>query len=628
MIDLTGANLVNYVLRIVKDVVNKNPRFKQTLGEVTFTANTILQWKDAWISMTNVSTSGNRLSPNYFMCTQLGRAILAKVADKDGQFIEWTRETDKTQQTPGAGVYYLNIDYFNDQTRELGLTVHKFRWVEGKLKNAVGTIVNFREGINIDTVQLSDAATSLPVQANAYNRSTGAFAYLITPTQQLVATYDTGLTAPAWAATSLYAVNSVVTYNNAAFIALQSSTDVLPGTDAVVWQAYNLYNPQAGQHLIPLTDYWYVRPVSVVIIQRTVTGTQLAEIPDPYLSLTLSDQDGYVLRPGLDYTFQGPQWVVLSQYTPAGSTITVNMVVKVNPYNSIGIMPENYLDVNLGPNETLAPNQVFIHTPEGDYTNPTVQADGSLLIPQLLQPGDWLRWEVRIDSGEMKAIAKKWEVNNLTLIDPNSILYAKPGPDNTTIAVSAASVRGGDPSSLQGVVQVSAGTPLVVNGQQSSILPGLRLAIGDNVVVGDQCAVIVSPTMTETYEVFGSKENLTFTLEVKANDLQTASDLSEMLKRELLIMRRTDVEADGLTIFEITRTYVGQARDSSATAPSYVYTLTVTASADWKVYVPLITRLTNLEITEIGGQTDFQGKLQMAPRMKALGSEIFIPSYV
>jgi len=573
MMDLTGANLVNYMLRMIRDIVDRNPRFKQALGEVTFPANTIIKWKDVWVSMTNVTTSGTRLSPNYFMCTQLGRAILAKVGDKDGQFIEWTREVDPARQTPDAGVYYLNVDFFSDRTRDIGLTVRKYRWVEGKLKDAAGTVVYFRPGIDLTAVNFSDAATSLPVQATVYNQSTGGFAYLVTPTLTLVAT------------------------------------------------------DHAGQRLAPLADYWYQRPESAVIIQKTVSGSQLANIPSPYLSVTLSDQDGYVLRPGLDYTFQGPQWVMLSAYTPAGSTITANMVVKVNPYSSIGIMPENYLQVALTGNEKLAPNQVFIHTPAGTFTNPTAQPDGSLLIPQLLQPGDWMRWEVRIDSGQMKACAKKWEINNLVQVDPNTIEYAKPGPDGAMAPVSASYVMSADPSALQGVAQTSAGNPLLVDGQRTSILAGLRLAIGDNVVVGDQCAVIVSPSMTETYEVFGSKENLSFTLEVKANDLQTASDLSEMLKRELLIMRRTDTEADGLTIFEITRSYVGQARDLSATSPSYVYTLTITASADWKVYVPLIDRLVSLEITGGAGQTDFLGKIQLQPRMKALGSEIFIPSY-
>jgi hypothetical protein len=634
MIDLTGANLVNYLLRMIRDIVERNPRWKQTLGEVTFPANTIIRWGDVWISITSVTTSGNRLSPSYFMLTQIGRAILAKVGDKDGQFIEWTREVDPTNTMPASGVYYLNVDFFDDRTRDLGLTVHKFRWVEGNLKEAVGTVVNFRAGIDLNTVVFSDSATSTPVAATTFNQTQGGFAYLITPTQQLAVTYSNGLSFPAWDSSLTYAPGAAVTFGGSAFIAAATTTGVTPGTNPTVWTSYIDAVPLAGQSLTPLVDFWYQRPQSAVIIEKTVSGSQLANIPSPYISVTFTDQDGYVLRQGIDYTFQGPQWIVLSQYTPPGSTITANMVVKLNPSNNIGIMPENYLQVNLGPNEKLAPNQVFIHTTAGTFTNPTPQADGSLLIPQLLQPGDYLRWEVRIDAGQFKALAKKWEITNLPQIDPSTITYARfDAQGNVTGApVSSTFVANADPSELVGIQQTSAGTPLIVNGQQAPILPGLRLAIGDNVVVGDQCAIIVSPSLTETYEVYGSKENLSFTLEIKANDLQTSSDLAEMIKAQMLIMRRINTEADGLTIFEATRSFVGQARDTSATAPSYVNTVTVSASADWKVYVPLVTRMTSFEIKETTGQTDFLGKLQMAPRMIALGTsrfseEVFIPSY-
>jgi hypothetical protein len=627
MIDLTGANLVNYMLRMIRDIVERNPRFKNTLGEVTFPANTIIRWKDVWVSMTNVTTSGTRLSPNYFMCTQLGRAILAKVGDKDGQFIEWTREVDPTRTTPPAGVYYMNVDFFDDKTRDLGITVHKYRWVQGKLKNAIGTKVFFAPGIDATTVVLSDAATSESVQAVVYNGQLGGFAIITSPTTTLVATYNDGMTSPQWDANVSYTTGTIVVWLGTSYLAIAPSMGEAPASGSLFWTPYILAVPLSGQRLAPLTDYWFERPQSAVIIEKTVSGTQLAQIPSPYISFTLTDQDDYTLRLGLDYTPQGQQWVQLSAYTPEGSTITANMIVKVNPYDVVANMPENYLQVELQPNETLAPNQVFIHTPEGNFTGGTIQPDGSILIPQLLQPGDWLRWDMRIDSGEMKSRAKKWEINNLTRVDPNTIEYSKAGPDGTVITQTYQQIMAGDPSSRVGFVQTSAGNPLLVNGEQTAILSGLRLAIGDNVVVGDQAAIIVSPTMTETYEVFGSKENLTFTLEVKANDLQTASDLSEMLKRELLIMRRTDTEADGLTIFEVTRSFAGTARDPSATAPQYIYTLTVTASADWKVYIPLIDYLATLEITENVPQTDFLGKLQMAPRMKAFGTEIFIPSY-
>src|ERR1700675_2717072 len=190
MIDLTGANLVNYLLRMIRDIVERNPRWKHSLGEVTFPANTIIRWGDVWISITSVTTSGNRLSPAYFMCTQIGRAILAKVGDRDGQFIEWTREVDPKQTSPTSGVYYMNVDFFDDHTRDLGITVHKFRWEEGSLKEAVGTVVNFRPGIDLNTVNFTDSATGTPVVVTTFNQTTGGFGYLVTPTQQLAATYN------------------------------------------------------------------------------------------------------------------------------------------------------------------------------------------------------------------------------------------------------------------------------------------------------------------------------------------------------------------------------------------------------------------------------------------------------
>jgi len=190
----------------------------------------------------------------------------------------------------------------------------------------------------------------------------------------------------------------------------------------------------------------------------------------------------------------------------------------------------------------------------------------------LLKPGEWVRWEVRIDAGQTQAVAKKYNLN-------------------------------------------------------SNIIPGLNLAMGDSVLVGDQIAIIVSPTVTETYEVFGSKESLNFTIEVRANDLQTSSDISELLKQQLLVMRRENMEADGVTIYDMPRSYRGEQRDPSGTAPSYTYTITVTAAADWKVYRPLVTRLTHLEVTETAYVNDFQGKIQLAPQMRAFGTTSFISSY-
>jgi len=595
VIDLTGANLVAYLQRLIRPIVEKNPRFRNALGDVTFPANsnptsaTGLRWKDVQVIVKSVTTSGTRLSPDYFMATQRGRAILCKVADKDGLFVEWTKEVDPTQTTPDSGVYYMNIDYVSEETRDVGLTVQKYKWAEGKSAagGAVGSIVTFRPNlidpstdvqVDLTTLIATDPTVGTSVAFNAMNSSFGGTMSLITPCTKLWLTFS------------------------------------------------------GGTALIPNTDYWYERAISTVICQSTLGGQEILSIPDTYLSVTFTDQNGYQLRPNIDFTFYGsPQFIELGPQSPPGSIITANMMAKLNPYTTSPSNPENTIDIGMTPSESLAPNQVFIHTTSGNYTNPTVNSDGTITLPVLLQPGEWLRYDIRINAGQFKAIAKKWEINSLVIVDPNTIAWAKPDPNQQGKwqPLPAAYVQSADPTELVGVVQISAGEPLLdATGQRSYVFPGLWLAFGDMAVVGDQAAVIVSPSLTETYQVYGSKENLTFTLEIKSNDLQTSSDLAEMVKQHLLITSRKNVEADGLTIFEATRDYVGESRDPSGTASNYINNVTVTASADWKVYKPLVTRLVSFEITNKPVTGNFAGNLQPTPRVTAFGATMFIPSYI
>ena len=568
MIDLTGSALVSYLLRIIRDTVERHPRFKSTLGTVSFPSNSVISWRDVQVIIRSVTTSGTRLSPNYFLCTQRGRAILAKVSDKPGQLVEWVRETDKTHQTPEAGVYYINVDYFNEQTNDIGLTCQQFKWKEGKITDAEGSQVFFRPGImdsssppqpiDLTTLVATDVTTGNSVQFVAFNQTTGGFMNLLTPVVQLK-------------------------------LALPDGTP-----------------------LVPLIDFWYQRAQTTTICQTTLGGAELISTP-PNISFSISDQDGYVLRPNIDYVTYGNGFIQLTAWSPAGSTLYCNAIVKLDPSLIPGTNPENGLQFDLLPGEFLAPGQVFIHTTAGNFSSTPVTSGGMVILPTLLQPGDYCRWEARIETPQVKALAKKWELNSLIVVDPSTIQFMQPP-----------TTRGQQPSEP---IQTSAGTPLLVSGTQQYVLPGIHLAIGDQVIVGDQVVVIVSPTTTETCEVFGSKENINFTLEVKSNDLQTSSDLSEMIKQQLLILGRENAEADGLTVFEATRDFQGVARDSSNTAPSYIYTVSVSASADWKVYVPLVTRLVQYEITSTPTNSDFQGKLQMANRAQALGAVSFMPEY-
>lgn len=542
--DLTGANLVSYLLRIIRDSVSRNPRFNQSLGEVTFQSNNMLQFRDVQITVRDVSTSGVRLSPDYFMCNQYGRALVAKVENKEGTFIEWIKETDVTGQTPPAGVYYFNVNAVNEKTNDVDLTIQKFRWVEGKYHNAVGSVAYLRSGIDGATLTAKDLATGETIAIEGFAH----YIFLLVPTQIL-----------------------------------------------------QLYYPN-GDLLVPMTDYWYQRSNSSVIIQNTVGGAEVANIPGEWVSFTLFDQDNYQLQQNKDWRYFGKGFIQLGQWSPSGSTITANVIEKINPLTVVGTNPENILQVGVAPNESLAPGQVFIHTTGGDWYDVIVNIDGTVTLPRLLKPGEWVHWEVRIEAGQTMCRGKKFALNGFwqTYWDA----FAPSVTDPTT--------KGAIKFVLDPVTQ-----------QKIDAFPGLAVAIGDAVVVEDQAAIIVSPTTTETYEVYGSKENLDFTLDFRSNDLQTSSDLSELLKQQLLIMRRQNMEADGITIFEARRTYRGQQRDNSGTAPMFVYSVSISASADWKVFIPKVTRVTSFEITDTAYIPDFQGKLEMTPRVSALGNTRF-----
>ncbi len=334
--DLTGANLVGYMLRVIRDAISRNPRFQNSLGEVTIQSNNMIQYRDVQITVRDVATSGTRLSPNYFMCNQYGRALLAKVEGHDGTFIEWISEVDSTGQNPTPGVYYFTVEMVNEKTNDVDISLQKYRWVEGSLYNAVGSIAYLREGIDGTTLTARDSTTGNSVPIEGFVN----YIILLVPTETL-----------------------------------------------------QLYYPDSSP-LVPMTDYWYQRPTSIVIIESTIGSSEVANIPVPWVSFTLSDQDGYQLRKGIDWIFFGKNFIQLSQSSPLGSTITANVIQKVDPTTVSGTNPENLLPVGVKPSESLQPGQIFIHTTEGDYTTATANSDGTVTLPNLLKPGEWVRWEV------------------------------------------------------------------------------------------------------------------------------------------------------------------------------------------------------------------------------------------
>lgn len=513
---MTGMALASYLLRVAKDVVARSPRFRRALGDVSLSSSNQIGFGNVQILVRDVTSDGARQSPDYFICTTTGRAILTQIEDKDGTFIEWLAETDATRATPAAGVYYFNVDSVDEGSSEVGLTMEAYKWYEGRIHNAAGTRIGLAPGINGTSLTVSD------------------------PSQP-----DVG-------------------------VSVQAATDHLYLLSTV---GSLLIKDELGNPLAPMTQFWVEASKTEVLLASTVFGVQTASIPADYITFSLVDQDGFTLRPNQDYTFLSAKQVRLSPWTPSGGTISVQGTIKLDPTVAANLLAtENILPLTLQPGETLVPSQVFVSTQEGSHIQVTPKDDGTIVLPAPLPPGGWCTYEVRVLVGQSQLTTHKNAVNK-------------------------------------------------------DILPGLRIAIGDQVVVGDQCAIIISPSVTETYRVYGGKPAINFSLEVKANDPTTSDELAKALMRELLYNRRDILESDGLSLFEASSSLTSGSRDDSGTALTYSTTLSFSAAADWRVFEPLVTRITSFNVTTTPNNDTFRGRLVAAQRFHSLQTSGFIPNY-
>ena len=511
MLDLTGSNLAAYILSICRDVVSANPRFRQTLGDVSVVANNRISFGDAQVVIKNITASGTRLSPDYFMKVERGRAVAAKSGGHPGIFLEWVKQSDPTLIDPG--VYYLNVDSVDERTKNVQFTTKKFKWREGNVTGTTGSWVYLRNGIDPTTVTVTDADTPS---------------------------------------------------NTVEFVAAQGK--ILLQTP-VVHVAVSVN----GSPLVPYTDYWLLTSQTRTLGQ-TIGGTQQFFIPSgEWKNIAVVDDTGYTLRPGLDYSFTPPNAIKTAAWNPPGYTLSVTGLVKSDPRTTNAIQPENFLDFQLLEGETLVPNQMFVTTASEDHISLVANPDGTVQLPFLLGPGDFIHYEVRIDTG----------------------------PEQT-VTVQKRSIT-------------------------DQLVSGFVIAIGDQVVVGDQIAIIVSPQVCECYDVYGSKDNVQFSMDVKANDMSTSSEIAELIKKALLIHKRNFMEQDGVSILEAARDMQGESRDESGTATRYISTLNVVALCDWEVWVPLVTRVTGIDIQESAYVT-YPSKLLVAPVIREFGTSQFMIS--
>ena len=517
MLDLTGENLSTYLLREIRDLVNRNPRFRNLGGDTIVHTNTMVAWGDLRVTIDAINSQGTRMSSDYFLCTQYGRTVLCKLENQDGLFVEWVQELKSSATDLDSGIYYFNVDAVDESTREVQLTVQKYKWKSAASAFAVGSKVYFAPNINVAHVTPIDPTVLFEVEGNRLA--------ILSFTQN--------------------------------FLTLQLNSTPLT----------------------PMTDFWYLRTQEAVIATSTRLGVQDIALPiTNFTAMSIADQDGYILIEGIDYLLMDNGTKIrTSEWTPANAQLTATFTVKADPSVELSAHPENNINIGgLNPGQTLASGQTVLYNSAGNAYSDSdfVNINGQIWLNTLLKTGELYKWEAKVDEGQTVVKTHKMATDR-------------------------------------------------------EIIPGLAISIGDQVFVNDQCAILVSPSNSETYEIYGAKDNVSFDITVKANDRMTASEISETIKAFLLVSGRDNMETAGISIFEVSKNSATGERDSSATAPTTTYTLGVSAAADWELHVPIITTISqfSVDVNSDTPITDFPGKLSATPRLTAFGSSKFLPYY-
>lgn len=483
MIDLTGDYLLTYLVREVRDIVSKHPRFRSAGGDAVAQSSNGVQFRDCRVEVSNITSQGNRLSPDYFMYYQKGHSVLGKLPNKDGVLVEWVSEVKGYTFTPA--VYYLYVDSVDEKTRDVSLLVKQFLWVKGNLPTpAKGSVVYF----NPATVDVTRLGCSDPAL-----------------------TWNTNVT------------GSFITLKN------------LPAASPLTWT--DLRVTPTPRVLTPLVDYWILTPHSVVL-GVTLGGHQTIYHTLPNSPFTLTDDTGYLLRENVDY-WVGGGVITLNDFTPPGRTISANYEAKTSPADPVH--PENRIPIQGNP----VIGSVWINTSGGVYGMEGLASyNGQLYLRTLLLPGWTMQWDIKVEGTDAPVVASKQATN-------------------------------------------------------TNIIPGLVVALGDKVEVGDEVAIVVNPQLSECYEVFGSTENVSFTIKVVANDRDTVSDISGMIKEYLLVRDRDRHESSGLTIYQASTNSTTEPRDESGLHMRTTRELSFEAAADWRYFKPLVSTLTQVDISQV-----------------------------
>jgi len=129
-------------------------------------------------------------------------------------------------------------------------------------------------------------------------------------------------------------------------------------------------------------------------------------------------------------------------------------------------------------------------------------------------------------------------------------------------------------------------------------LPGVVLAFGKRAVKGDKVAIVVYPDRVDAANAYGGKFELTFELNVIAQDSIQREEITDFMIMSLWGVKKPLLEFEGIEIVDISMGgEVEETYDEVADLMYYNTTCSIQLRADWEIHIPLPLTISRVQQT-------------------------------
>jgi hypothetical protein len=145
---------------------------------------------------------------------------------------------------------------------------------------------------------------------------------------------------------------------------------------------------------------------------------------------------------------------------------------------------------------------------------------------------------------------------------------------------------------------VSKTYPVLENHANTTAIPGVTLAFGQNFSDGDVVLVVVQPERVPSYEVYGGFSPFSYDVEIYARDDREYDYIAQKTMTFLFGVLRSRWSTEGIEILDISHSGdIEEMYDDTGDDYYYGTTLTLNIRTNWEIHVPVPVTLRSLTST-------------------------------